>query len=364
MKLNKEVVMDGNTKNNEKIISHKYYRITLMVIFFCAVVLTYFLPQKSNTAKAERKFPVMGTFAHTVVYGSPELAAQAAAAIRDIFFKVEKTCNIFDPESELSRLNASASVKPFKCSPLLWSMFNSARRAYDTSGGAFDVSARPLMLLWGFYRKRGDTLPARAEIDKARTGVGLNKVIFDDKNRTVRFSQPGMSIDMGGIAKGAAVQLAAEKISSMGIRDGVIDLGGNMYCLGASPRSGKYYIIGVRDPLAHNRVCARLAMRDQAVATSGNYERYVSINGHHYTHIMNPETGMPVEDMLSVTVICGDAGKADFLSTSVFINGAAFAERICKTNPDTGIFIVRRNPDDRSRTETRKFGNLKILAEK
>ncbi|MFA6717119.1 MAG: FAD:protein FMN transferase [Victivallaceae bacterium] len=356
--------MDSNTENTGKIISKKQYRITLAIIFFCAVVLTYFLPSKSNTAKTEQKFPVMGTFAHTVIYGAPELAAEAADTVRDVFFEVEKTCNIFDPESELSRLNASASAQPFKCSPLLWNMFKAARRAYDISGGAFDVSARPLMLLWGFYRKRGDTLPAQSEIDKARSGIGLNKVIFDDKNRTVKFSQPGMSIDMGGIAKGAAVQLAAEKISSLGIRNGVIDLGGNMYCFGNPSRSGKYHIIGIRDPLAHNRVCARLAMRDQAVATSGNYERYVNIKGRHYTHIMNPKTGIPVEDMLSVTVICKDAGKADFLSTSVFINGPAFAKRICKTNPDTGIFIVRRRPDDKSRTETMKYGNLKILDNK
>jgi thiamine biosynthesis lipoprotein len=352
--------------NTGNIRSKKRYWKALAIIVICAAACTYIF--SSNTApdssKTERRFLVMGTFARTVIYGEPELAAKASDAVRDIFLEVQKTCNIFDSKSELSRLNANAYEKPFKCSPLLWNMFSAARRAYKISGGSFDVSARPLMLVWGFYRKRGDSLPSQAEIDKAKAKVGLNKITFDDKNHTVKFSQAGMSIDMGGIAKGVAVQMATEKIDSLGIKHGVIDLGGNMYCFGLPPYPRKFYIIGVRDPLAENRICARLAMNNQAVATSGNYERYVTINGHHYTHIMNPVTGMPVEDMLSATVVCTDAGKADFLSTSVFINGPLFAERICKCDPDTGIFIVRRKPDDKSRTETLKFGNLKVLTEK
>lgn len=352
--------------NAGKIRYRKHYWKALMIIFICAAAGTYIFSSDSapDSAKVERKFPVMGTFARTVIYGPPELAAQASDAVRDIFFEVEKTCNIFTPESELSRLNASACEQPFKCSPLLWNMFNAARRAYVVSGGAFDVSSRPLMLLWGFYRKRGDTLPARTEIDNVKTKVGLDKIVFDDKTHTVKFSRPGMSIDMGGIAKGVAVQMATEKMASLGIKHGVIDLGGNMYCFGTPPYPRKFYIIGVRDPLARNGICARLAMCNQAVATSGNYERYVTIKGHHYTHIMNPKTGRPVEDMLSATVICPDAGDADFLSTSVFINGPAFAERICGADPGIGVFIVRRKAPDKSRTETLKFGSLKVLTEK
>jgi FAD:protein FMN transferase len=345
-----------------KSISKKHYWQILIIIFLAAMAWTYLFPKhpeiNSNSQKTERNFPIMGTFAKTVIYGKPELTEKASTEVREIFTLIEKTCNIFDPKSEIYRLNKTAYTKAFKCSPLLWNVFNSSRRAYDISGGAFDVSARPLMQLWGFYRKRGDSLPTIEEVKKAQNITGLNKVIFDNKNHTVKFTVPGMSIDFGGIAKGIAVQIATKKIKEMGIRHGVVDLGGNMYCLGRPPAPKEFYIIGIRDPLAKNKICAKLSLRNQAVATSGNYERYVTIKGHHYTHIMNPKTGKPVEDMLSVSVLTSNAGDADFLSTAIFIRGVDFAKLICKANPGTGVFIVRRKPKDKSKTETIKVGNV------
>jgi len=356
-KVNKEI---NETKN----ISKQQYWKTLIIIILCSLAWIYLFPKdpniNSNSQKTERKFPVMGTFAHTVIYGNPELTEKASDKVKEIFLLIEKTCNIFDPKSEISRLNKTAHSKAFKCSPLLWNMFNSSRRAYDISGGAFDVSARPLMQLWGFYRKRGDTLPTDKEVKETQKKIGLNKIIFDDKNHTVKFKVPGMSIDFGGIAKGLAVQIATQKINTMGIKHGVIDLGGNMYCLGRPPAPKKYYTIGIRNPLAKNKICGKLSLRNQAVATSGNYERYVKIKGHHYTHIMSPKTGKPVEDMLSVSVITTNAGDADFLSTAVFIRGVDFAKLICQANSDIGVLIVKRNPKDKSKTETIKVGNLKV----
>jgi thiamine biosynthesis lipoprotein len=346
-----------------KSISKKQYWQSLIIIILCSLTWIYLFPKNqdinSNSQKTERRFPIMGTFAHTVIYGKPELTEKASDKVREIFTLIEKTCNIFDPESEISRLNKTAAAKAFKCSPLLWNIFNSSRRAYDISGGSFDVSARPLMLLWGFYRKRGDTLPGAKEVKEAQSKTGLNKIIFDNKNHTVKFTVAGMSIDLGGIAKGIAVQVAAQKVKEMGIKHGVIDLGGNMYCLGRPPAPKKFYTIGIRDPLAKNKICGKLFLHNQAVATSGNYERYVTIKGRHYTHIMNPKTGRPVEDMLSVSVLASDAGDADFLSTTIFINGPEFARTLCRANPDIGVLIVRRYPKDKSKTETIKIGNLK-----
>lgn len=347
-------INDPGVKDFKGITKKQYWQ-TLIIVLICALAWTYFFPELQH--KTERKFVVMGTFAASVIYGDQELGEKASDKVREVFTLIDKTCTIYDPESEISRLNASAYSKAFKCSPLLWNMFNSSRRAYDISGGVFDVSARPLMLLWGFYRKRGDTLPSAAEIQKAKTKVGLNKVIFDDKNHTVKFTVPGMSIDFGGIAKGIAVQIAVRKIKAMGIKNAVIDLGGNMYCLGR-PAAKEFYRIGVRNPLAKNEICAILSLRDQGIATSGDYERYVTIKGRHYTHIMNPKSGKPVEDMLSVSVVSSDAGKADILSTAIFIRGVEFAKLICKANPDTGVFIIRRNPKDKSKTEIIKIGKL------
>jgi len=348
------------TNNNAKIISKKQYWQTLIIIILCSLAWIYFFPKTPSVSKikTERKFIIMGTFARTVIYGKTELAEKANDKISEVFSLVEKKCNIFDPESEIFQLNKTAYARAFKCSPLLWNMFNSSRYAYNVSSGTFDVSARPLMQLWGFYRKRGDTLPSAKEIKEAQAKTGLNKIVFDDKKHTVRFTVPGMSIDFGGIAKGIAVQVAAKKIKEMGIKNAMIDLGGNIYCLGGPPAPRKFYSIAIRDPLVKNAICGKLLLRDQAVATSGNYERYVTINGRHYTHIMNPKTGKPVEDMLSVSVLSPNAGDSDFLSTSIFILGADFAKLICKSNPEIGVFIVRRNPKDKSKTQVIKIGNI------
>ncbi|MDD5728219.1 MAG: FAD:protein FMN transferase, partial [Victivallales bacterium] len=185
---------------------------------------------------------------------------------------------------------------------------------------------------------------------------GLNKVTFDDRKHTVKFTVPGMSLDFGGIAKGVAVQIAVEKIRALGIRHAVVNLGGNMYCLGFPPAPRKLYVIGIRNPLDKKEICTKLTVRNRGIATSGNYERYVTINGRPYTHIMNPRTGKPVADMLSVTVVCPNAGDADFLSTAIFIKGAGFAEKLCKYNPQLEAVIIRINPADKLHPAITRFG--------
>lgn len=237
-----------NTKTNNNF--NKNITILLIIVVFTALAWHLFSSKENSDSaecpaellakyasghslpKNESKFPVMGTFAQITVYAEPEQAQNAIKTVRKVFAAFEERCNIFNPKSEISRLNATADKKPFKCSPLVWNLLNSSRRAYMLSHGAFDVTARPLMQLWGFYRKRGNSLPTKKEIESTLTKIGMDKVVFDDKNHTVKFKVPGMSIDFGGIAKGVAVQVATKKIHAMGIKNAVVNLGGNMYCLG------------------------------------------------------------------------------------------------------------------------------------
>ncbi|QSH41488.1 FAD:protein FMN transferase [Lentisphaerota bacterium ZTH] len=317
--------------------------------------------QEVKFSQTERKYPIMGTFARIMLFGKKQmLVDQAADRVMDIFENIQSTCNIFDPDSELSRLNQTAYDRPFKCSPQLWSFLEVSRKAYQLSDGAFDITARPLMKLWGFYSKRGN-LPSAAEIKKAESKIGLDKVIFNDEEKTVKFTVKGMSFDLGGIAKGIAVQAAANAVMKMGVKSGIIDLGGNMFCLPKPPlnRPGsEAYLIGIRNPLHTQQIMGVVEMLDQAVATSGNYERYVTIDGHHYTHIMDPRTGKPVEDMLSVTIVTPNAGDADFLSTAVFIRGEQFARDILKKFKDTGIIIIRRCKQNKKKLELLKLGTF------
>ena len=176
-----------------------------------------------------------------------------------------------------------------------------------------------------------------------------------------------MSFDLGGFAKGAAVDLAAEAVEKLGVNCGIINLGGNMLCLPKPPLGRDSYVIGVRDPFDKSGVCGKVQVLNKALATSGNYERYVTINGKQYTHIMNVKTGMPVADMYSVTVIAPTALDTDIYSTSVFIKGVEFARSVVKLRPDISFLIIRPEADGKTKVyrvnglENRvKWGEIKF----
>jgi thiamine biosynthesis lipoprotein len=287
------------------------------------------------------QFPVMGTQASVVVYGDGTSSEAAVAAVRETLLRIEKVANLYDPFSELARLNAGAASAPFVCSEELWAILSAARKTYQLSGGAFDISAKPLMDLWGFYRKRGDFPPSETEIAETLTKVGLDKVIFDDARRSVRFTVPGMAFDLGGIAKGFAVDRAAAAVMALGIRRGIIDLGGNIRVLPEPPPGKAVYHIAIRNPGKKDEFFEKkLEMLDNAVATSGNYERFVVLAGRKYAHIINPVSGKPVDGDTGVTVVTRLALDADALSTTCFLLGSAWCrENRAKLPPDTTIYF-------------------------
>eukprot|EP00831_Metopus_contortus_P084193 TRINITY_DN9498_c0_g2_i1.p1 TRINITY_DN9498_c0_g2~~TRINITY_DN9498_c0_g2_i1.p1 ORF type:complete len:384 (-),score=85.71 TRINITY_DN9498_c0_g2_i1:257-1408(-) len=361
---------NGSEASQRNEMNRKQYWTALVIIGVCGILWMAFVSSgdkpdgsaspvavsEDNLHHEYRMLPLMGTMCEISLYGRKNLAEKAADAAADKFREVQDICNIFNPESEISKLNRSAFDAPFKCSQLLWNVLQKSREAYDVSGGAFDITAKPLMDLWGFYRKRGENLPSADEVSAARRLVGLERVHFDDDARTVQFTVKGMSFDLGGIAKGYAVDVAAAAVLTTGISRGLINLGGNMYCLPDPPPGKKNYRIGITNPLNKKTGCGVVEGKDISLATSGNYERYVMIDGVQYTHIMNVKTGIPVRDMLSVTVITDHAVDADFLSTSIFINGPEFAKEVCKRFHDTQVLIIRR--DAEGSPEVIKIGKI------
>lgn len=275
----------------------------------------------------------------------------ALAAAHEAVREVEKTCNIFDPESELSKLNATAADEPFACDDLLWDVLTQARVFWRDSGGAFDVTIDPLMKLWGFHSKR-ETLPSETEIAEAKQRTGLEKVVFDDEKHTVKFTVPGMSINLGGIAKGYALDRAADALRNAGITVGWIEIGGNILALPKKSGGGKY-AAGIRNPFHKDDLLGRTTLSDAAISTSGNYERYVVIDGRQYTHIIDPATGLPVSGMDSVTVIASSGVASDALSTSIFVAGPDAVAGWTKKFPGLRVLIVRGPAD---KPEILKYG--------
>ena len=173
------------------------------------------------------RFPVMGTEAVVILFAPQEQAEKAHQGVKEAFDRVLQVANPYDPESEISRLNRTASTAPFVCSEDLWTMLQAAREAWKISGGAFDVTARPIMDLWGFYRIAPDRhAPDEKERKEVLAKVGLDKVRFDDTEHSVFFTVPGMALDLGGLAKGYAVDLALEAIRREGITRGSVNLSG------------------------------------------------------------------------------------------------------------------------------------------
>ena len=335
-------------------------KILLSLGILCILSAMFLFFPDDPPLREVRTFPVMGTVARLDFYGnSNALLEQAADEAQQEFRRLEAMCSIYDPESELSCLNRSAFQRPFHCSEDLWEILQYARKYYTLSDGAFDVTIKPLMKLWGFHRKRS-TLPEQKEIEEAKKLVGLDKVVFHDSDRTVRFSVEGIGIDLGGIAKGYALDKAGKKVMLLGVNTGILDLGGNLFCLPNPPPGKKRdaYRIGIRNPLNKNQIMTVVSMRGAAIATSGDYERYVVIDGRHYTHIMDAKTGCPVSNMLSVSVIAPKGVDSDALSTSIFLKGAVLARKVREENPAIQILIIRRKPEQPEQILVEHFGSV------
>ncbi len=310
------------------------------------------IPSRGRTVELQDKpgaykqaIDVMGTVA-TVQFFEEDRAAnlKAAETVWRVFDEVNERFSNYRADSELSRLNREAFNAPFKCSPEMWELLEYSRHAHKISHGAFDISAGPLVKLWGIYRRTRKTLPSDEEIAEAKARVGLDKVIFDDKARTVKFTVDGMYLDVGGIAKGYALDQAVAEVRRLNIERGIIDLGGNLICLDKPVEGRETYSIGIRNPLSPHGSgpIGVTKMLGKAIATSGDYERYVEIDGKRYAHIMDVRTGKPVTGMASVTVVATKGVVTDMLSTAIFINNGKYLEELRKLYPELKVLIIRK----------------------
>jgi FAD:protein FMN transferase len=263
-------------------------------------------------------FETMGTVATCRLSLPAGLSAEESEKlVRGTFDEVNTRLSSWSPDSEVSRLSRAPMDSAFTVSPLLATCLRVSRQLQDRSGGAFDPTAESLMRLWGFYRRQGE-LPAQADLESALADLGRWRLEGDPV--AVIKEKAGTRFDLGGIAKGLAVDVAAARLREAGLRNGLIDLGGNLYCLGGAP-DRQDWRVGIRNPRNREEIFASLTVTDASVATSGSYERFVVIDGQQFGHIMNPATGRPAEGLLSATVVAPDGILADGLSTTLFVLG-------------------------------------------
>lgn len=315
------------------------------ILLLIAITGSFFLlisnPQKNakTSPSFSYTYPCMGTIANISFFEEAATAEQAAKAVYNELYKMENMCSIFNPASELSKLNANAANKPFVCSKELYSLLLKCREAYELTDGAFDITAKPLMTLWGFYRRRNN-IPTQKEIEKTLRLVGLNKVKFNDAERSVAFSIDGITFDLGGVAKGAALDAAVAAAKKAGAKNGIINLGGNIAVFGKNKNGKDLFEVGIRDPQKRNAVIRKLQLANAFCATSGNYERFNILAGKRYSHIMNPLTGYPVQNTYSATVVTQTGIDSDICSTACFILGVDWAKKMIDAKKINQVFLI------------------------
>ncbi|OQB10717.1 MAG: Thiamine biosynthesis lipoprotein ApbE precursor [Candidatus Omnitrophica bacterium ADurb.Bin205] len=284
----------------------------VIIIAIIAIIVFYFIRNNSPQQVFYReKRVILGTFVEVT---SDDIRAH------DIVFnelsRVERLLSKYDPQSEVSRLNQSGKLR---VSPETFYVISKAKEFCAQTNGAFDITIGPLMDLWGFTSRKY-LLPSGEEIRQALRLVGCDKIILRAKDNMIQFKTRGVKIDLGGIAKGYAVDCAVKKLKEAKIDSCLINAGGQIYCLGG--KSSQPWKIAIRDSRERSGVAGYLNLKDKAVATSGNYEQSFKGDKKYYGHIFDPKTGYPKEsDIYSSTVIADDSLTADCIATAVFVLG-------------------------------------------
>lgn len=305
--------------------------VTIIVLVICAIPLSivfvdcYVSAQRAMerleiVTKPAAMQPIMSTPQFNILaVGKTKEVDAAISSAENAARIVEREMNIFNPASELSKFNAAAPNETAPLSPETIAAILAAKQAYDETGGAFDATLRPVILLWKNAAKT-NKLPTEAELSAARKSSSWSDFQFDGSKITK--TKQTACVDLGGIAKGYAIDLATNALKKAGCEGGLVDIGGDICCFGHK-KDGSEWIIGVRDPFdPHSgKMLATLKLTDAGVCTSGNYERAELIQGKRYNHIVDPRTCQPADACPSVTVIAPSATQADAWATALSVLG-------------------------------------------
>ena len=233
--------------------------------------------------------------------------------------RIETLISSWNPDSETSKINSKAGIQSVKVSAELLNLIARSIKVSSLTNGAFDISFSSIDPIWTFDR-RVMTVPDSVEIAASVKKINYKNIVLNKNESTVYLKEDGMKIGFGAIGKGYAANRAKKIMLDLGIEHGMVNAGGDLIAWG-SQESGDPWKIGIADPSEENEYIAWLVINDMSVVTSGNYEKYVIIDGKKFGHILHPKTGWPVTGIHSVTVVSPDAELSDALATSIFVLG-------------------------------------------
>ncbi len=288
----------------------------ITVLFLFTIVFSTFSQEK----KYDRTLKLMGSrFDISVVASSKEYGNNymdlAVAEIK----RIENIISSWNENSETSKINQNAGIKSVKVSEELFDLINRSIQISKITEGAFDISYASMDRIWKFDGSMTE-MPSAEAIKKSIEKVGYHNIILDYDNQTVFLKVKGMKIGFGAIGKGYAADKAKKLLQNQGVKAGLINASGDLNCWGKQP-GGVSWKVGITNPLNKNKIYSWFDIDNQAVVTSGDYEKFIQFNGKRYSHIINPKTGYPANGIVSATVFAPKAELADALATSIFVMG-------------------------------------------
>ena len=284
----------------------------------------------------KKTFVISGTYL-TVI--SPD--KRASKIVYDEFRRLNKIFNIYDKNSEVSLINRSYN-RPVSVSKEMIELISLSKKLFRLTDGYFDVSMGRDYNFWKDIitgKKKIETISSRMLSDLAKEG-GMQFIKVNSGNNTITIAKKGIFIDFSAIAKGYMVDKAAIRLRKEGIKNALINAGGDIYCLGKD--NGKPWEVGIRDPSVKNGIITTVPVSNEAIATSGDYEQFIDYKGRRYSHIINPKTGYPANSgIMSVTVIAKNCTTADGLATAFFAMGLDNIRKFLRRAPYTiKVYVI------------------------
>lgn len=273
-------------------------------------------------------------------------------AIKEIQ-RIEALLTTFKEESQVNQVNAAAGLLPVKVDREVFGLVRRSIRISELTQGAFDISYGSVDKRFWNFDTRMTSLPDPVAARDAVKLINYRNIILDDKECSVFLKEKGMRIGFGGIGKGYAAEQAKRLLKQNGIKSGIINAAGDLSAWGTQP-DGKPWTIGIADPERKEFPFSFLDITNMAVATSGNYEKFITVGGKKYSHTIDPKTGYPVSGIKSVTIICPNAEIADAMATPVTIMGVEAGLNLINQIKDIACIII----DDNDRIFT--SNNIKI----
>jgi thiamine biosynthesis lipoprotein len=269
----------------------------------------------------KRSSKLMGNhFELSAVAASEKWANEKIEAGINEIKRIEKLLTTFSEDSETNQVNQNAGIKPVPVSRETFNLIKRSIRISEVTQGAFDITYGSIdKRLWNFDHNM-TSLPDKDTAKKMVRLINFRNIILDEEKCTVFLREDGMRIGFGGIGKGYAAERAKQVMKDLGVKSGVVNASGDMSTWGIQP-DGKKWTVGIANPDSSHDIFSYMTITDMAVATSGNYEKFIMVNGKKYSHTINPRTGLPVTGIKSVTIITTNAEVADAMATPVMIMG-------------------------------------------